>query len=77
MILNICSYILLLSLIIRPNQLSITFHARIDELADVVSPIGPLELPLTIYSRIFQTSTIDKGLSLSINARGEVFSKDY
>jgi hypothetical protein len=55
---------------IMPNQLSVTLHARVHELANIVSAIGPLELSLSFNSRISHSPAINVDFCDTMNACG-------
>jgi hypothetical protein len=55
---------------IMPNQLSVTLHARVYELSNIVSAIGPLELSLSFNPRISHSPTINVDLCDTMNACG-------
>jgi len=55
---------------IMPNQLSVTLHARVHELTNIVSAIGPLELSLSFNPRISHSPAINVDLCHTMNACG-------
>lgn len=55
---------------IMPNQLSVTLHARVYELSNIVSAIGPLELSLSFNPRISHSPAINVDLCDTMNACG-------
>ena len=60
---------------IKPNQLPVTFHARVHELTNIVSAVGPLELSLSFDSRIPHCPAINIDLCDSMYACGEVLGE--
>ena len=60
---------------IMPNQLPIALHARVHELTNIMSAIGPFELSLSFDSRISHSPAIDIDLCDTMNACGEVLRK--
>jgi hypothetical protein len=58
-----------------PNQLPVAFHARVHELTNIMSAIGPLELSLSLDSRIPHSTAIDIDLCDTMNACREVLRK--
>ena len=60
---NVCEHLAFVNTFdpvgLRPRQLAVTVHLRIDEVADVVATVGPLENPVTADLTVQEVATVN------------------